>query len=174
MTSSSLVLLLHLATQSSSAQGVPPIAAAAAPAPLPPAIVGTWNLDLERSDDPGPLMERLGVPWLFRVLAPKVVQQEIIFEPGRVHIRVSGQGKDEVLAVDGKTESRTELVGNPLVLVSRVEGDAIVSEGTVVIEGKPLAVKSVRRATGREMTVTNTFGTGPEALVFRRLFVRMK
>jgi hypothetical protein len=140
---------------------------------LPAAIVGTWELDHARSDDPGPLLERLGVPWLFRVLAPKVVQQEIILEPGRVHIRVSGQSRDEVLTIDGKTPARTELVGHPLVLVSRVEGDAIVSEGTVTIDGVPLAVRSVRRATAREMHVTNTFGTGPGAVVFRRVFLRV-
>lgn len=135
--------------------------------------MGTWDLDLARSDDPGPLLERLGVPWLFRLLAPKAVQQEIIVEPGRVQIRVSGQRKDELLTVDGKTPSRTELVGSPLVLVSRVEGDAIVSEGTVTIDGKPLAVKSVRQASAREMHVTNTFGTGPDAIVFHRVFVRV-
>ena len=186
MTSFPMVLLLHLATDTASlptTTTVPPPpalpvlaplpAAPSSPASLPPAIVGTWDLDLARSDDAGPLLERLGVPWLFRVLAPKVVQQEIIFEPGRVHIRVSGQAKDEILTVDGKTPSRTELVGSPLVLVSRVEGDAIVSEGTVTIDGRPLAVKSVRQASDREMRVTNTFGTGPDAIVFRRVFVRV-
>jgi hypothetical protein len=180
MTSLATVLLLPLAIGSSPPTTPSPptaVASSSTPAPsapstLPPAIVGTWTLDLERSDDPGPLLERLGVPWLFRVLAPKVVQQEIIVESGRVHIRVSGQPRDEILTVDGKTPSHTELVGSPLVLVSRVDGDAIVSEGTITIDGRPLAVRSVRQATTREMRVTNTFGTGPDALVFRRVFVR--
>ncbi|MBM4280701.1 MAG: hypothetical protein FJ137_08030 [Deltaproteobacteria bacterium] len=168
-------------TTAASTTVAPPTAAStsvASPPPLvmastlPPALVGTWDLDVARSDDPGPLLQRLGVPWLFRVLAPRVVQREIIVQPSRVRIRVSGRPRDEVLTVDGKTPSYTELVGSPLVLVSRVEGDAIVSEGTVTIDGRPLAVKSVRQATTSEMRVTNTFGSGPDALVFRRVFVR--
>jgi hypothetical protein len=177
-TSSCGLLLLLLAAETMPPASVPTATttlvspAAPSPSPLPPAIVGTWNLDLERSDDPGPLLERLGVPWLLRKLAPRVVQQEIIVESGRVHIRVSDQKKDEVLTVDGKTPAHTELVGNPLVLLSRVEGDAIVSEGTITIDGRQLAVRSVRQATASEMRVTNTFGSGPDALVFRRVFVR--
>jgi len=91
-----------MASFSMASQSVSPaVTAPATPAPpteaettstaLLAAIVGTWELDHARSDDPGPLLERLGVPWLFRVLAPKVVQQEIILEPGRVRIRVSAR-----------------------------------------------------------------------------------
>jgi hypothetical protein len=187
MTSTAWVVWLSLATDaapppSASPPSAPPpdesppslsSTSTSTASPLPPALVGTWELDRERSDDPGPLLVRLGVPWIVRPLASRVAQHEIILEPGIVIIRVSGQSRDEVLTVDGKTPSHSELVGSPLVLVSRVDGDAIVSEGTLTIDGRPLATTSVRRARGRELHVTNTFGKGADAIVFRRVFQKV-
>lgn len=140
-------------------------------AQAPAQLAGTWEFDAAKSDDPGPMMETLGVPAYLKSLAPKKPQQEIALGEGTITITAQspkGQ-RSETLRLDGKTANKAELMGSALEVVTAVEEGAVVSRGTLVVEGAKKPVVLRRKADGGVMTVELTVGEQKLRRVFNRV-----
>lgn len=106
------------------------------------ALDGTWQLDVERSTDPGPVLQRMDVPWLLRKVGPSVKTTNVIVtSPERAVIEVKSSiipSKRTTLVLDGTTVMNDDFFGHPFTYVASIEGDTIVSRGEVTLkkEGK--------------------------------------
>ena len=81
------------------------------------ALDGTWVLDLERSTDPAPFLERLGVSWLLRKVGPTVRTTNVIVttaDRATIEVKSSLAGRRNVLVFDGTTPTKDDFFGNAL------------------------------------------------------------
>lgn len=99
------------------------------------ALDGTWVLDLERSTDPGPVLQRLEVPWVLRKVGPTVrVTNVIVTTPQKAVVEAKSTlipSKRTTLVFDGVTETKDDFFGHPFSYVATIEGDTIVARGGV-------------------------------------------
>lgn len=96
---------------------------------------GTWVLDLEASSDPTPALERLGASWFLRKAARIVRSTTVITwtDAGRFHLEVRSAIATSIadVVLDGRTPTKSDLLGRPVSYVSQVEDDVVVSHGEV-------------------------------------------
>jgi hypothetical protein len=139
---------------------------------------GTWVLDLERSTDPGPVLERLGVAWLLRKVGPTVrTTNVIVTSADRVTIEVKSAigGRRNVLVFDGTTPTRDDFFGNPLSYVVTLEGDTIVGRGHVTLEKEGEVPLELRRRVEEDGSMTLRIvvtPAGEKPVELKRVFKR--
>jgi hypothetical protein len=106
-------------------------------------------LDLERSTDPGPVLERLDVPWLLRKIGPTVkVTNIIVTTPERLVIEVKSSlvpSKRNTLVLDGSTPTNDDFFGHPFTYLVTVEGDTVVGRGHVTLKKEKVPLELRRR-----------------------------
>ena len=138
----------------------------------PTTLAGTWELDPDASDDPGPMMEAMGVPTALKLLAPKKPKQTLAVSNGTVSVTANGlKGKrTEVFTLDGKTPNKADVMGIALELTSTLEGEVVVSRGTLAsADGGRESLITRRSVSGDRMTVVTSIGSRQLKRVFRRL-----
>ena len=143
-----------------------------AQAPVPAGLTGTWELDPDVSDDPGPMMEALGVPTALKLLAPKRPQQTLEVSNGTLSVTASGpKGKHtEVFTPDGKTTTKAEVMGIAVEFLTTVEGDAVVCRGSLARGDAGKEPMVIRRSVNTDtMTVLTSIGSRQLKRVFRRV-----
>lgn len=144
---------------------------AALATPPPASLVGVWTLDVAASSDPAPVLAKLGVPSFLASASGSSTQT------------LSIVGDDLVVTVDGAFGERTETVdfdqkkaytgsmfGYDYRVFPKLDGEAVVSAGTIRIGGKDQFFQTRRTAAGAVMTIETTIGTGAEAVTLRRVF----
>lgn len=142
------------------------------------ALTGTWLLDLEKSSNPTPALERVGVNWLIRKAAASVRTTNVIVateEKMTYEVKSSIAGRRLVLVFDGKTVTTDDFFGNALAYTSKVEGGAIVSNGTVDMKDRgkfPLELRRQVNADGTMSLRISIFPPNEEPVVLLRVFNR--
>ncbi|MBL9038785.1 MAG: hypothetical protein JNG84_09745 [Archangium sp.] len=149
-----------------------------APAVAPTIFNGVWELDLKASSDIKPLMDLLDVGGITRLLAPGVVTtQTITATAEKLELKVSSTFKNRASTwkFDGTTAALDEVFDNKLEVTSRFVDGAVVSTGTLHIEGGTIPVTMRRFIDGARMVQETTFSPkGRDPLVVRRVFNRKK
>lgn len=143
------------------------------------ALDGTWVLDLERSTDPGPVLQRLDVPWVLRKVGPTVrVTNVIVTTPQKAVVEAKSTlipSKRTTLVFDGVTPTKDDFFGHPFSYVVTLEGDTIVSRGEVILpkEGKvPLELRRRVDEEGRMIYRIICTPQGEQPLEVVRVFNR--
>jgi len=144
----------------------------------PDDLAGTWELDLEASSDPVPVLERMGANFLLKHAAKTV-------RP--THVIIAGKGKFSLtikslivtrrylVVLDDKTETPDDFFGHPFAYTSHVEGDAVVSKGEVDLGKKgrmPLGLKRFVDDKGRMRLHITLFPRGESPIEIQRVFQR--
>lgn len=113
------------------------------------ALDGTWVIDLERSTDPGPVLERFDVPWLLRKVGPTVkVTVVIVTTPERAVVSSKSSlvpSKRNTLVFDGVTPTNDDFFGHPFRYLVTIEGDTIVGRGEVTLKQEKIPLELRRR-----------------------------
>ena len=142
-------------------------------APPPALLAGTWAFDASASDDPGPMMAKLGVP-SFLASAADTSTQVISIDGSRLTVTVDGVLGHHVEEID--LDASPILTGTLLTYTYTVRpvvsGDAVISTGTIRIGEQSQVFVSKRSVSATTMTVETTIGSGKEATTFRRVFRR--
>jgi hypothetical protein len=143
------------------------------------ALDGTWVLDLERSTDPGPVLQRLDVPWVLRKVGPTVkVTNVIVTTPEKAVVEAKSTlipSKRTTLFFDGVTATKDDFFGHPFSYVTTIEGDTIVAKGQVTLpkEGKvPLELRRRVDEEGRMVYRIIVTPPGEKTLELVRVFNR--
>jgi hypothetical protein len=143
------------------------------------ALDGTWVLDLERSTDPGPVLQRLDVPWVLRKVGPSVrVTNVIVTSSEKAVIEAKSTlipSKRTTQVFDGVTETKDDFFGHPFSYVVTIEGDTIVAKGAVTLpkEGKvPLELRRRVDEEGRMIYRIIVTPPGEKTLEIVRVFNR--
>lgn len=143
------------------------------------ALDGTWILDLERSTDPGPVLERLDVPWVLRKVGPSVkVTNVIVTTSEKAVIEAKSTlipTKRTTQFFDGVTPTKDDFFGHPFSYVATIEGDTIVAKGEVTLkkEGKiPLELRRRVDEEGRMVYRIIVTPPGEKTLEIVRVFNR--
>lgn len=135
-------------------------------------------LDLERSTDPAPVLERLGVSWLLRKVGPTVRTTNVIVtsaDRATIEVKSSIAGRRNVLVFDGATPTKDDFFGNPLVYVVTVEGDTVVGRGHVTLEKEGKVPLELRRRVEEDGAMTLRIivtPAGEPPLELKRVFKR--
>lgn len=132
---------------------------------------GRWEIDTAASDDPMPLMRKLGLSFMqLRKLPRPQVQTTSLAAEG---LAVTAGGPDgekrQVFPLDGKTPTLGDFLGVPFDVVTRVEAGAVVSSGVITIDQVKTSFTSRRSVEGDVMRVELTVGDLRAKRVFRRL-----
>lgn len=142
-------------------------------APAPPQLAGTWTLDPNRSSDVRPMLARIGVPSFMASAAGAVTQVITLGADGiTVVVHTSMKDSSETMSLVSGSETRGSLFGSDYVVHARVEGAAIVAEGTITLSGLPTPLTLKRTTDGTTMHSVAIIGVGAEATVLDRVFVR--
>ena len=141
-------------------------------------LAGTWKLDLQASSDPKPMLEHFSANFLVRGFSKSVETINVITWTGEgfaLRVKAPLHDKRTQIHFDGKTPTKDEFFGNPYTYTSRLEGDAVVSTGTVLVNGgaeEGLAMRRLVEPDGRMvlyMTITPKEG---KPLEVKRVFKR--
>lgn len=140
----------------------------------PTQFAGTWSLDAARSSDLKPFLARLGVP-TFLASASGDVTQVITLgsESMTVEVKTAMKNATETMSLASGAEVAGSLFTIDYVVHPRVEGTAIVADGTITLSGVPTAFQMRRSVDGDTMHSVVTIGSGTEATVLDRVFVRV-
>jgi hypothetical protein len=141
-------------------------------------LAGTWKFDPKASSDVSKLLAHFEANFLVRSLAGSVAPTNIItFKSDRMELKVESViNKHSTLVLDGATPTGDDMFGHAVSYTSTLEGEAVVSHGTVAgKDGKPegLDMRRTVEPDGRmqlKMTITPTQG---EAIEIRRVFNRV-
>lgn len=139
---------------------------------------GVWQLDLERSTDTAPILEKLGVNWFVRKAAKSVrpihrirVNQNTLF----VEIDASISKKRFQLVLDGATPTTDEFFGAPFAYTTVLDHGVFRSTGKMTDPEKKMGI-----TLGRELMEDGVMRyritllpDGQEPLVIDRIFRRM-
>lgn len=143
-------------------------------APVPGAFAGSWALDAAASSDPAPLLARLGVP-SFLASATGSSVQTLVVSGSRLTVSVDSVLGDKTETVD--LDSGAEYSGSFLSWTYRVrprlDGEVVVSTGSLRVGEQDLPFETRRSAAGDRMTVEIRVGSGAELVVLQRVFRRV-
>lgn len=149
-----------------------------APAPAHP-LAGKWKLDTGLSTDLTEVLTHFGANFVVRHFAKRVAPvNTITFGADRLEVKVEASGvtKTTPIVLDGKTETNDELFGNPYAYTSVREGEAVVSQGAVTLEGgkkERLALRRAVEADGRMVLAITLYQELAAPLVVKRVFNRL-
>lgn len=99
---------------------------------------GTWKLDLAASSDVTEVVAHFDAGFLIRAFAKSAAPTNVITWGGdrfELKVQVAAVTRVTTIVLDGKTETRDELFGNPYSYTSTLDGDAVVSRGCVTVKG---------------------------------------
>lgn len=138
---------------------------------------GVWQLDLEKSTDTAPILEKLGVSWFVRRAAKSVrpihrvrVNKGTLF----LEIDASISKKRYQLVLDGKTPTKDEFFGDEFSYTTVLENGAFVSTGRMTDEGKKTGIALRRELTSEGLMNyrITLLPDGQEPVVIDRVFRR--
>lgn len=142
------------------------------------ALDGTWLLDLERTTDPGPVLERLKVGWVLRKVGPTVRFTNVIVTTATratIEVKSTLGGRRNVLVFDGTTPTVDDFFGNPLTYTVTIEGDTIVGRGHLTLEKEGKVPLELRRRVEEDGSMTLRIIVTPPGepqLEMKRVFKR--
>ncbi|MDX2014494.1 MAG: hypothetical protein SFW67_30125 [Myxococcaceae bacterium] len=158
------------------ADGGAPPAADAGPLKAHP-LEGVWQLDLEKSTDTAPILEKLGVNWFVRQVAKSArpvhrirVNDNTLF----LEIEASVAKKRFQLVLDGKTPTKDDFFGDALEYTTVLENGAFVSTGKMTDPAKKAGITLNRslRDDGLMLYRITLLPDGKEPIVIDRVFRR--
>jgi hypothetical protein len=138
---------------------------------------GVWQLDLEKSTDTAPILEKLGVNWFVRQVAKSArpvhrirVNEGTLF----LEIEASVAKKRYQLVLDGKTPTKDEFFGDALEYTTVLENGAFVSTGKMTDPAKKAGITLNRslRDDGLMLYRITLLPEGKEPVVIDRVFRR--
>jgi hypothetical protein len=135
-------------------------------------------LDLDRSTDPGPVLERLNVGWFLRKVGPTVRTTNVIVttaDRATIEVKSPVGGRRNVLVFDGATPTTDDFFGNPLAYTVTVEGDTIVGRGSLTLEKEGKIPLETRRRVEEDGSMTLRIIVTPPGepqLEIKRVFKR--
>ncbi|MDP3501075.1 MAG: hypothetical protein Q8S33_12100 [Myxococcales bacterium] len=130
-----------------------------------------WEIDTSASDDPMPLMRKLGLSFMQLRKLPRPQVQTTSLTAERLSVTAAGLDgeKRQLFPLDGKTPTLGDFLGVPFEVVTRVEAGAVVSSGVITIDKVKTSFMSRRSVDGDVMRVELTVGDLRSKRVFRRL-----
>ncbi|MDP3231259.1 MAG: hypothetical protein Q8N26_00685 [Myxococcales bacterium] len=130
-----------------------------------------WEIDTSASDDPMPLMRKLGLSFMQLRKLPRPQVQTTSLTAERLSVTAAGLDgeKRQLFPLDGKTPTLGDFLGVPFEVVTRVEAGAVVSSGVLTIDKVKTSFMSRRSVDGDVMRVELTVGDLRSKRVFRRL-----
>lgn len=154
--------------------------ASGAQAGVPQTLEGRWDLDLEASGDPTPLLDALEAGFIVRRAAHSVRPTHVIaVNEGGFDIKVKTllMTNRRTVVLDGATATDDDFFGHAVTYTSRVEGERVVSTGTIDLGARgrvPLTMERFIDAQGRMCLdiIVTTPGSG--RLVASRVFTRTR
>ena len=140
------------------------------------ALAGVWSLDAAASDAPDALLKALGRSSMERAMARRIkkVTQTVSVGDGWIEVKNSNALRTETTRTLLGTPSEVSLMGQAMTLVAKVEGNAVVSTGTLALDGGDAAFVA-SRSLGDADTMVLSFSLTPasgEAVKLRRVFRR--
>jgi hypothetical protein len=138
---------------------------------------GVWQLDLEKSTDTGPILEKLGVNWFVRRAAKSVrpihrirVNSGTLF----VEIDASISKKRYQLVLDGATATKDEFFGDELSYTTVLDNGVFRSTGRMTDPSKKMGMSLMRQLTddGLMLYRITLSPDGQEPMVIDRVFRR--
>jgi hypothetical protein len=139
-------------------------------------LAGSWLLDKEASDDIDPLLVALGRSRLKRTMARKIktITHEVAVSGTGMTVRIQAGPMDQTSELTFGKPSETFVVGGSSVVTARLEGDVVVAEGPMEIDGKAAIFRSERSLLDPDTTlvVRALQFEGEQPLRVRRIFRR--
>lgn len=138
---------------------------------------GVWQLDLEKSTDTAPILERLGINWFVRKAAKSVRPiHRLRVNNGTLFLEIDGTiaKKRYQLVLDGKTPTKDDFFGDEFSYTTALENGVFVSTGRMTDEAKKTGI-SLRRwlaDDGLMIYRITLLPDGQEPIVIDRVFRR--
>lgn len=138
---------------------------------------GVWQLDLEKSTDTAPILEKLGVNWFVRRAAKSVRPIHRIRVNGGtlfLEIDASISKKRYQLVLDGKTQTKDEFFGDEFAYTTVLQDGAFVSSGRMTDESKKTGISLKRWLADDGLMIyrITLLPDGKEPIVIDRVFRR--
>ncbi|MBL8921836.1 MAG: hypothetical protein JNJ54_23465 [Myxococcaceae bacterium] len=138
---------------------------------------GVWQLDLEKSTDTAPILEKLGINWFVRKAAKSVRPiHRIRVNNGTLFLEIDGTiaKKRYQIVLDGKTLTKDEFFGDEFSYTTVLEDGVFVSTGRMTDDAKKSGI-NLRRWLGEDGLMTyriSLLPDGKEPIVIDRVFRR--
>jgi len=138
---------------------------------------GVWQLDLEKSTDTAPILEKLGVGWFVRSAAKSVRPiHRIRLNNGTLFVEIDAtvSKKRFQLVLDGATPTKDDFFGDEFSYTTVLENGVFRSAGRMTDPTKKMGI-SLRReltADGLMLYCITLLPDGQEPLVINRVFRR--
>lgn len=138
---------------------------------------GVWQLDLEKSTDTAPILEKLGVSWFVRKAAKSVRPiHRVRVNNGTLFLEIDAtiSKKRFQLVLDGKTPTKDEFFGDEFSYTTVLENGAFVSTGRMTDEAKKMGI-ALRRELKDDGLMNyriTLLPDGQEPIVIDRVFRR--